>query len=121
MINFKINNRKIGNNNPTYVIAELSANHNQIYDNAVKLIDAAHKAGADAIKLQTYTPDTITINCDKDEFKIKGGTLWDGETLYNLYKKAYTPWEWTKPLKNMPIVWEWIYFQAHLILLQLIT
>jgi len=100
MNEFTINNRKIGNENPTYIIAELSANHNQIYDNAIKLIDAAYKAGADAIKLQTYTPDTITIDCDKDEFKIKGGTLWDGETLYNLYKKAYTPWEWTKGLKE---------------------
>lgn len=99
MSRFTINNRKIGNGQSTYIIAELSANHNQIYDNAVKLIDAAHKAGADAIKLQTYKPDTITINCNNDEFKIKGGTLWDGQTLYNLYEKTYTPWEWIKPLK----------------------
>ena len=100
MSEITINNRKIGNSRPTYIIAELSANHNQKYENAIKLIDAAHKAGADAIKLQTYTPDTITIDCDKEEFKIKGGTLWDGQTLYELYKKAYTPWEWTKSLKE---------------------
>ena len=95
-----INNTKIGKNNPTYIIAELSANHNQKYDNAIKLIKEAHKAGANAIKLQTYTPDTITIDCNKEEFKIKGGTLWDGTTLYKLYGKAYTPWEWTKNLKK---------------------
>lgn len=97
---FQINGRIIGNNHKTYIIAELSANHNQKFENAVKLIDAAHEAGADAIKLQTYTADTITIDCDKEDFKINGGTLWDGETLYNLYKKAYTPWEWTKDLKE---------------------
>ena len=100
MNEFIINNRKIGASQQTYIIAELSANHNQIYDNAIKLIDAAHKAGADAIKLQTYTPDTITIDCNKEEFQISGGTLWDGQTLYELYKKAYTPWEWTEPLKK---------------------
>ena len=100
MKEFKINGRKIGSDHPTYIIAELSANHNQIYENAIKLINAAYNAGANAIKLQTYTPDTITIDCDKEEFKIKGGTLWDGQTLYELYKKAYTPWEWTKSLKE---------------------
>lgn len=99
-ISFQINGRIIGNNHKTYIIAELSANHNQKFENAVKLIDAAHEAGADAIKLQTYTADTITIDCDKKDFKITGETLWNGETLYNLYKKAYTPWEWTKDLKE---------------------
>lgn len=100
MSTFQINGRQIGKGNKTYIIAELSANHNQIYDNAIKLIDAAHYAGADAIKLQTYRADTITIDCDKEDFQIKGGTLWDGQTLYELYKTAYTPWEWTKDLKE---------------------
>lgn len=100
MNTFQINAKQIGEGNKTYIIAELSANHNQIYDNAIKLIDAAHYAGADAIKLQTYRADTITIDCDKDDFQIKGGTLWDGQTLYELYEKAYTPWEWHKDLKE---------------------
>ena len=100
MNTFQINGRQIGKGHETYIIAELSANHNQNYDNAIKLIDAAHYAGADAIKLQTYRADTITIDCDKDDFQIKGGTLWDGQTLYQLYKTAYTPWEWTKDLKE---------------------
>lgn len=100
MNTFQINGKEIGKGHKTYIIAELSANHNQKYENAVKLIDAAHKAGADAIKLQTYRADTITIDCDKEDFKIKGGTLWDGQTLYQLYEKAYTPWEWTKDLKE---------------------
>ena len=95
----EINGRKIGKNYKTYIIAELSANHNQNYENAIKLIDAAHYAGADAIKLQTYRADTITIDCDKDDFQIKDG-LWAGQTLYNLYEKAYTPWEWHADLKN---------------------
>lgn len=94
---FYIGNKLIGGDN-TFIIAELSANHNQNIDVALKLIEEAHKAGADAIKLQTYTADTITLNSNKDDFVIKGGTLWDGQTLYDLYKKAYTPWEWTPKL-----------------------
>ncbi|GAH06161.1 unnamed protein product, partial [marine sediment metagenome] len=82
-------------------IPELSANHLQKFDNAVKLIKAAKEAGADAVKLQTYTPDTITINCDNKYFQIKQGTLWDGQSLYQLYKKAYTPWEWQPKLKEI--------------------
>lgn len=98
---FKIGRHSIGEHFPTFIIAELSANHNQNYDNAVKLIHEAYKAGANAVKLQTYTPDTITLNCDKSYFQLKDkGTLWDGQTLYNLYSKAYTPWEWHKPLKE---------------------
>jgi len=97
-MNFKINNRNIGKGYSTYIIAELSANHNQNYKSAEKLIDAAYEAGADAIKLQTYTADTITIDCNKEEFQIKG-TEWEGETLYQLYNRAYTPWEWHKDLK----------------------
>ena len=96
----KINNNFIGKGYKTYIIAELSANHNQDYNAAVKLIHEAKNAGADAVKLQTYRADTITIDCDKEDFQIKGGTLWDGQTLYDLYKKAYTPWEWHKGLKE---------------------
>ncbi|RAX57483.1 pseudaminic acid synthase [Helicobacter monodelphidis] len=76
------------------LIAELSANHNQNLELALKSIKAAKEAGADGIKLQTYTADTLTLDSDKEYFKIKNGTLWDGETLYSLYQKAYTPWEW---------------------------
>ena len=96
-----IKNKKIGKNFPVFIIAELSANHLQKFNNAVKLIRAAKDAGVDAIKLQTYTPDTITIDCDNEYFQIKQGTLWDGQTLYQLYKKAYTPWEWQPKLKKI--------------------
>ncbi len=97
----QIANKKIGKKFPIFIIAELSANHLQKFDNAVKLIKAAKEAGADAIKLQTYTPDTITIDCDNKYFQIKQGTLWDGQSLYELYKKAYTPWEWQPKLKKI--------------------
>jgi len=90
----KIGSKKIGVDNPCFIIAELSANHNGDLDTAIETIKAAKKAGADAIKLQTYTPDTLTIDCDNDYFKIDGGTLWDGKTLYQLYGEAFTPWEW---------------------------
>jgi pseudaminic acid synthase len=82
----------------TFIVAELSANHNHNFDVAVKTIKAAKEAGADAVKIQTYTPDTMTIDCDNEYFQIKQGTLWDGITLYELYKRAYTPWEWHKEL-----------------------
>ena len=78
----------------TFIIAELSANHNHQFEIAVETIRAAKRAGADAIKLQTYTADTITIDCKSDDFRINHGTLWDGRYLYDLYKEAYTPWEW---------------------------
>lgn len=87
----------IGVDYPPYVIAELSANHNGSIETAKRIIDEAKKAGASAVKLQTYTPDTITLDCDSDEFKIAGG-LWDGRTLYDLYQQAYMPWEWHRPL-----------------------
>jgi pseudaminic acid synthase len=96
-----IGGRRIGGGQPVYVIAEISANHNQDYDQAVRIIHAAKEAGADAIKLQTYTPDTITIRSDREYFKIGGGTLWDGNTLYDLYREAYTPWEWQPKLKQV--------------------
>lgn len=89
--------REISRNQPPYVIAELSANHNGKLETALKIIDEAAKAGADAVKLQTYRPDTITLDSDADEFKIKGG-LWDGRTLYELYEEAHMPWAWHKPL-----------------------
>ncbi len=86
------------NKNETYIIAELSANHNQDLSIALKLVEEAAKAGASAIKLQTYTPDTITLNCKTDLFKISGTNLWNDQYLYDLYNKAYTPWEWHKIL-----------------------
>lgn len=89
--------REISRNHPPYIIAELSANHNGKLETALRIIEEAAKAGADAVKLQTYRPDTITLNSDSEEFKIKGG-LWDGRTLYELYEEAHMPWEWHKPL-----------------------
>ena len=86
--------------NQTYFIAELSANHNQDINTALRLVEEAAKSGANAIKLQTYTPDTITLNCKSDLFKIKGTHLWDNQYLYDLYKTAYTPWEWHETLFN---------------------
>ena len=89
----QINGRPIGAAHPPYTIAELSGNHNQSLDMALEMIEIAKKCGADAIKLQTYTPDTITLKSDASDFRVHGG-LWDGEYLYDLYAKAYTPWEW---------------------------
>ena len=89
--------RRIAADAPPYVIAELSANHNGKLDTAMKIIEEAKKAGADAVKLQTYTADTITLNSDAEDFQIRGG-LWDGKTLYQLYQEAHLPWEWHKPL-----------------------
>ncbi|MCD4652233.1 MAG: pseudaminic acid synthase [Candidatus Cloacimonetes bacterium] len=95
-----INDRKVGKGHPVYIIAEMSANQYQNFNQAVKMIEAAKVAGADAIKLQTYTPDTITIDCDNEYFRIKG-TIWEGKTLYELYGEAYTPWEWQPKLKQV--------------------
>ncbi|MHB8853412.1 MAG: pseudaminic acid synthase [Ignavibacteriaceae bacterium] len=88
-------------NKKLFIIAELSANHNHDFGIAVKTIKAAKEAGADALKLQTYTADTITLNCNNEHFQIKSGTLWDGKTLYDLYKEAYMPWEWQPKLKQI--------------------
>jgi pseudaminic acid synthase len=89
--------RRIAADAPPYIIAELSANHNGKLETALRIIEEAKKAGADAVKLQTYTADTITLNCDSEEFQIHGG-LWNGKTLYQLYQEAHMPWEWHKPL-----------------------
>ena len=92
-----INDRKISAITSPYIIAELSANHNGEIERAFQIMEMAKRCGADAIKLQSYTPDTITIDCDRPEFRIEGG-LWGGRTLYDLYSEAFMPWEWHKPL-----------------------
>ena len=100
MSEIKISNRKIGAGQPCYIIAEMSANHGHSLEKAVELVRAAKESGADAIKLQTYTPDTLTIDCRRPEFLIGKGTLWEGRNLYELYGEAYTPWEWQPKLKT---------------------
>lgn len=97
MTEISIAGRAIGKNHAPYVIAEMSANHNGNIETAFRIIEEAKKAGADALKIQTYRPDTITLNSDLPDFQIKGG-LWDGKTLYELYEWAHTPWEWHKPM-----------------------
>lgn len=94
----KIGNFTIDKNSSVFIIAELSANHNGSIETALETISAAKRAGADAIKFQTYTADTITIDSDKEDFKLTQGTIWDGKYLYGLYQEAYTPWEWHKQL-----------------------
>ena len=100
MTPIEIGGRRIGPGGKTYIVAEMSANHLQDYHRAVEIVHAAAEAGADALKLQTYTADTITIESDKSYFRITGGTLWDGQTLHGLYEEAYTPWEWQPRLKE---------------------
>src|SRR3989338_7655409 len=92
--------REIGPNQPAFIIAEMSANHGHNIRKAYKIIDEVAKAGADAIKLQTYTPDTITIDSNKKYFQVEINDAWKGQTLYSLYSKAYTPWEWMPKLKK---------------------
>ena len=94
----QIGKNYIGQGHPTYIVAEMSANHNMDFERAKAIIKAAAQAGADAIKIQTYTPDTITIESDKPAFRTKG--IWEGRTLYELYGKAYTPWEWQEELQT---------------------
>ena len=97
----KIGSRYIGEGERTFIVAEVSANHLQDYSRAEAIIKAAKEAGADAVKLQTYTPDTITLDCDNDYFQITQGTIWDGTTLHRLYEEAYTPWEWQPKLMEL--------------------
>ncbi len=97
----RIKGRPIRNGLPVYVVAEMSANHNQDFDQAVEILYAAKKSGADAIKLQTYTPGTITIDCRREDFLVVKGTIWEGRNLYELYGEAFTPWEWQPKLKEI--------------------
>lgn len=99
-VGMTIDRRRIGAEQPAYVVAEMSANHGQDFGRAEELVHAAVDAGADAVKLQTYTPDTMTIDCDADAFRIRG-TIWEGRTLYDLYQEAYTPWEWQPKLMDL--------------------
>ncbi len=91
--------RKVGHGHPAYIVAELSANHGQRFDEAMELVRAAKRCGADAVKLQTYTPDTITIQSDAESFRHGSGSLWEGKTLFDLYSEAYMPWEWQPKLQ----------------------
>ena len=100
MEKIKIGNRDVGDGERTYIVAEMSANHLQDYGRAEAIIQAAADAGTDAVKLQTYTPDTITFDCDNKYFQITQGTIWDGTSLHKLYETAYTPWEWQPKLKE---------------------
>lgn len=109
---FFIDRFKMNENGDTFIIAEISANHMQNYDRAVEIIKKAAWAGADAVKLQTYTPNTITLDCDNEYFQIKQGTIWDGTTLHKLYEKAYTPWEWHSNLKEIAEELGMIFFSS---------
>lgn len=97
----RIGDKIISENSPAFIVAEMSGNHNMDFDRAVEILRAAKEAGADAVKIQTYTADTITLDCDDPCFRITQGTLWDGITLHKLYEKAYTPWEWQPRLKKL--------------------
>lgn len=97
----RIGRKTIGPGHPVYIVAEISANHNQKYEEAVRLVRAAKEAGADAVKLQTLTPDTITLRSDQPCFRVGGGTLWDGRTMYDLYVETYMPWEWQPKLQSV--------------------
>lgn len=112
MKNINLENFNINDDSATFIIAELSGNHGHNIEIAKKTILAMKDSGADAVKLQTYTPDTITLDSDKECFQINHGTLWDGQNMYNLYKKAYTPWEWHKELQEYSKSLGLIFFSA---------
>jgi N-acetylneuraminate synthase len=97
----EINGRRIGPDQPVYIVAEMSANHGGDFDRAVGILKAAREAGADAVKLQTYTADTMTIDCEDDHFRIGPGTVWEGKNLHQLYREASTPWDWQPRLKQI--------------------
>ncbi|HVR63022.1 MAG TPA: pseudaminic acid synthase, partial [Polyangia bacterium] len=103
MTHIDIGKRRVGPGQPVYVIAEMSANHNQDFAAAVKIVEAAKSCGADAIKIQTYTADTMTIASDRPDFKVGAGTPWEGQRLYDLYKQAYTPWQWQGKLQEVAL------------------
>jgi pseudaminic acid synthase len=98
--NILIESRQVGIDQPTYIVAEISANHNQDFEQSVRMVHMAKEVGADAVKLQTFTPDTITIDCRREYFQVKG-TIWDNRWLYELYNEAYMPWEWQPKLKRV--------------------
>jgi pseudaminic acid synthase len=100
MTSMQIGGRTVGNGAPAYIVAELSGNHGGDFERARRLVRTAAEAGADAVKLQTYTPDTMTIASDQEHFRIASGTIWDGRTLYDLFSEAQTPWEWHGPLRD---------------------
>src|SRR2546428_9031343 len=100
MSEVRLGERILGPSRPAYMVAELSANHGHRLERALELVRAAKAAGADAIKLQTYTPDTMTIACDAPWFRVEG-TIWNGRQLYDLYGEACTPWEWHAPIKAL--------------------
>ena len=97
----QIGTRIVGEGHPCYIIAEMSANHGQSFEQAERILRAAREAGADAVKLQTYTADTITLNCHNEHFRIGKGTLWEGKNLHDLYHEAHTPWDWQPKLKRI--------------------
>ncbi len=107
-----IGSRLVSEDAPAFIIAEMSANHLMDFDRAVAIMKAAREAGADAIKIQTYTPDSITLNCEAPCFQITQGTIWDGTTLYRLYETAYTPWEWQPELKRIAEEMGLIFFSS---------
>lgn len=96
----RVGGRAIGSGHPVWIVAEMSANHAQSLEKALQILRAAAEAGADAVKIQTYTPDTMTLNCDRPWFRIGKGTIWEGRTLYDLYGEAYTPWDWQPKLRD---------------------
>jgi pseudaminic acid synthase len=108
----EVGGRRIGPGNPVFIVAELSANHRQHLEVALRTIDAAAEAGADAVKVQTYTPDTITVDADTPHFRIDQGTIWDGQQLYDLYREAYTPWEWHEDLRNRALERGLVFFSS---------